>query len=127
MASTAVGANTEMEWHNDGHTVVLRLNKAQLEVVEVNCPSDNGGPCASDGRSSTSSDGLGCLVQYFIQRFGMDCNIGVCAPEETMAICWTILGDVHDPDAAQLWFVPVNDEVFYAWMTASEVSDEESP
>ena len=125
MTDTALGT-PDMEWHNDGHTVTLRLNKSELEVLEVTCPSDNGGPCASDGRSSASSDGLGCIVQYFIRRFGMECNIGVCPPEEIMAICWAMVGDKRDPDAAQLWFVPDNDEVFYAWMTQSSDPDQSS-
>ena len=124
MVNTAVGNNLEMEWHNDGHTIVLRLDKSQLDVTEVTCPSDNGGACESDGRSRTSPDGLGCIVQYFIRRFGIECNIGVCPPEETMEICWTILGDERDLDAAQLWFVPVNDEVFYAWMSSHQNADQ---
>ena len=125
MVETTATDNVEMEWHNDGHTVVLSLNKSQLDVVDVLCPSDNGGECESDDRSSSSADGLGCIVQYFIRRFGVECNIGQCPPEETMEICWTLVGDKRDPDAAQLWFVPVNDEVFYAWMSSHEDPDPE--
>jgi len=124
MVSTAVGDNLEMEWHNDGHTIALSLNKSQVEIVEVICPSENGGACESDSRSNLSPDGLGCIVQYFIRRFGVECNIGQCPPEETMEICWTLVGNKNDPDASQLWFVPVNDEVFYAWMSSHQNDDQ---
>jgi hypothetical protein len=96
-----------MEWHNDGHSLTLQINRTELLILEINCPG--GDECSTRH---------GCLVKYFVNRFGFECNIGVCVPEETLEICWALVGDPHDIDAAQLWFVPVKDEVFYAWMTS---------
>jgi len=103
--NTANAAQHDMRWHNDGHTITMRINRSEIEIVEVSCPG--GDECSS--RS-------GCVVKYFVSRYGLECNIGACAPEEVMEICWALVGDDYDIDAAQLWFVPIKDEVFYAWM-----------
>jgi len=99
----------EMTWHNDGHSLSLRLNKSELEITEIFCPNSPDRKCGDDDF---------CVVDYFINRYGFDCNIGVCAPNGTMEICWSLAGDPDNPDESQLWFVPINDEVFYAWMTS---------
>ncbi len=99
----------DVAWNNDGHKITLRLNKADLEVEEVICPhGDEEGPCNSQ---------LGCIVSYFINLYALECNIGVCPPEPEMEICWCVQGTFGDIENSQLWFVPVNDEVFYAWMS----------
>jgi hypothetical protein len=33
-----------------------------------------------------------------------------------MEICWTSVGSQTDIDSMQLWFMPVNDDVFGAWL-----------
>lgn len=98
-------AQASMEWNNDGHTITLRINRSELEILETTCPGTE--QCQSR---------TGCVVQHFIGRYGFECNIGACPPEEVMEICWALVGDDWDLDAAQLWFVPIKDEVFYAWM-----------
>jgi hypothetical protein len=114
-----VRSHDEMLWHNDGHSIILSIKKSELEVLQTNCPhEEEDGPCYSD---------VGCIVQYFIHRFGMECNIGVCPPEPTLEICWALAGEPRDPDAAQLWFVPVNDEVFYAWMVTQKEPQPDGP
>ena len=116
---SAVRNDDEMAWHNDGHVLLLSINKSELEVLQTTCPhDDDDGPCHSDA---------GCIVQYFIHRFGLECNIGVCAPEPTLEICWALAGDRRDPDAAQLWFVPINDDVFYSWMASRKTPQSDDP
>lgn len=102
--------DSEMLWHNDGHRIFLRIVKSELDVFDVSCPhlEQSGSPCYSLRH--------GCAVKYFINRFGMDCNVGSCMAKESLTICWSLVGDQVDLDESQLWFVPLDDEVFHAWM-----------
>jgi hypothetical protein len=88
----------------------LELNKSEVVITTVICP---GGP---ECQHST----LGCLVQYFTHRFGLECNVGVAPPEAEMPIAWTFTGDTWDVDAAQVWVIPVADEAFSAWMITQQ-------
>lgn len=98
----------ELTWHNDGHAIYLSLQGPEVLIQQVTCPGD--GPCTHRGV---------CIVDYFISRYGFECNIGSCEPAGEMEICWAVAGNPdRDFDEAQLWFVPINDEVFYAWMTS---------
>lgn len=99
-----------MLWHNDGHKITLRINKAELEILDIYCPNGRAGECHHDR--------WGCMVQFFIDRFGLECNVGVCPASEILQICWSIVGDRNDIEACQLWFVPLNDEVFHAWLVS---------
>ena len=99
----------DMIWHNDGHSLWLRIDKTELQILEVSCPDTEDSKCKSKN---------GCVVKWFVKLYGFDCNIGSCAPEEHLEICWTLVGDPDTLELAQLWFVPVKDEVFYAWMTS---------
>lgn len=98
----------ELVWHNDGHVIHLMLQGPEVVIQEVSCPGD--GECHLNDV---------CVVDYFTNRYGFECNIGSCAPSGQMEICWALAGSTdRDIDEAQLWFVPVDDEVFYAWMTS---------
>jgi hypothetical protein len=102
---------SEMVWHNDGHYIVLRISRSELEVVEVGCNNGDGGICYERD--------YGCLVQWFLTRYGMECNAGVCPAEEKIEICWTILGDRRNLDVAQVWFMPKTDDTFKAWLISN--------
>ena len=102
----------DMIWHNDGHELILRIVKSELEIIEIKCPNDSTGDCWDEKD--------GCLVKWFISRFGMECNAGSCPAVESMKFCWTIVGDIRNLDAAQLWFMPTTDETFSAWLTANK-------
>ena len=97
-----------MTWHDDGHTLKLRINKHELEILDIDCPNHDIGKCIDPVH--------GCLVKYFINRFGMECNAGSCDAVDLMSICWTLIGDNRIIDECQLWFMPKNDEVFSAWL-----------
>jgi len=105
-----------MVWHNDGHRLTLRIVKSELEVLETVCPNGDEGECLDSQ--------YGCVVQWFVDRFGMECNAGSCPAESEMEICWTMQGNSRDIESSQLWFMPVNDDVFSAWLTTKK-SDEE--
>jgi hypothetical protein len=100
---------SEMIWHNDGHHISLRINKSEVEITEIFCPNTLNSDCKHEH--------FGCVVDYFIDRFGLECNVGVCQAKSDLQICWSLVGDPYDLEACQLWFVPVEDEVFYAWLT----------
>ncbi len=106
---TLFAGSSEIEWHNDGHVLGLRLNKDSLEVSVIKCPGGDDRKCGQ---------GDFCVVDYFVTRWGLEPNIGVCSPAGELEICWTIMGDVDDPDMAQVWYVPIDDEVFHAWMVS---------
>jgi hypothetical protein len=99
---------TEMVWHNDGHNIHLRLNRSEVEIVSVDCPNKETGSCLIEDSE--------CLVSMFIDRYGFDCNAGSCPAAESIQICWTIAGNTKDIDSCQLWFMPVTDETFQAWV-----------
>lgn len=104
----ATGEQT-MEWHNDGHSLWLQIEKSELKILQTKCPENEDAKCGWD-------EPHGCLVTRFINLYGFECNIGTCHPEEHLEICWSFVGDRYLPDEGQVWFVPVNDAVFYAWM-----------
>ena len=108
---------TELLWHTDGHRIRLRLNKTDVEIIETTCPNGNSGECWNPR--------AGCVVQFFIARYGFECNVGVCPVEELLEICWSISGDQNDPEASQLWLVPMNDEAFHAWLVSKNVQSNE--
>lgn len=101
----------EQIWHTDGHQVHLRINKAELEVLEVTCPHEENGAC-----KNIAGD---CVVTWFVNRFGMECNAGVCQPSPVIDISWTIVGDINNFDSCQVWFMPMADEIFNAWLIAN--------
>lgn len=104
----------EMVWHNDNHAIHLRVNRSEVEIVHVDCPGENNSACQVDDQ---------CVVQYFIDRFGFDCNAGSCPASETIQICWTLGGNTKDLDSCQLWFMPITDETFQAWIESRLSSD----
>ena len=101
-----------MLWHDDGHSITLRINRSELEVLSITCPKSDDRKCASEEHD--------CVVEYYIHRFGMECNAGVCPATENMEICWTSVGSEHDVDSMQLWFMPINDDVFGAWLNTKK-------
>lgn len=95
-----------MIWHRDGHSIKLQLQKHELLITDVVCPGD----------SACSHEQAGCLVEWFLRRFGLDCNVGIAEPVGSMEIAWTLVGDTYDLDLCQVWVIPVNDEAFAAWL-----------
>lgn len=105
-----------MVWHNDGHKLTLRIVKSELEVIDIFCPNTENMNCIDEH--------YGCLVKWFVNRFGMECNAGSCPAEPEMEICWTLQGNKRDIEACQLWFMPINDDVFSAWLTTKKIDEQ---
>jgi hypothetical protein len=100
----------EMMWHNDGHKLILKLVKSEIEIESVYCPHGNEGECFIDD--------YGCAVRWFADRFGMECNVGSCYVDKSLDVCWTLVGNTRDMESCQVWFMPLADEVFSAWLTS---------
>lgn len=109
-------ANSEMLWHNDGHKISLQINRSEVEITDIYCPGES-------EESKCHIDGIGCVVTWFLNRYGMECNAGKCAADKELQICWTLIGDKKNVEAAQVWFMPMADEMFNAWLV-SEMRNE---
>jgi hypothetical protein len=105
-------AEQVMTWNDDGHSIQLRLSKSELEITGITCPNRDTGNCNDPVH--------GCVVTYFIRRFGLECNAGTCPPAESIDICWTLIGDSRVIEECQLWFMPKSDEVFSAWLETKQ-------
>lgn len=105
-----------MRWHDDGHTIFLQLNKSEVRVIAVLCPHafEQHGPCKHP-------DAV-CVVEWFLLRFGLECNVGVCDPAPEIKVAWSYVGDIAKSlDMGQVWVIPISDEAFAAWLiTQSE-------
>lgn len=105
----------EVSWHNDGHVLVMQLNHSAVKIIEVICPH-----ASSDEATCRHADAK-CAVEWFINRFGLDCNVGVCPPQENLQVAWTFAGEWHhELDQGQIWVMPVDDEAFSAWIITQQ-------
>jgi hypothetical protein len=98
-----------LRWHEDGHELWLQLVRDELTIATVICPNVNN----PDGDCHTRQ--ASCLVTHFLDRFGLECNVGVCAPEERLEVAWTVVGDKDDLDLAQVWIIPLTDDIYASW------------
>jgi hypothetical protein len=98
-----------VHWHDDGHVIWLELNKSELVILGVNCPNSD------DPEAPCRHRFVGCMVDWFMQVYGLECNVGVCEPSNELQIAWTIIGDTHDLDVCQCWIIPTSDDVFSMW------------
>lgn len=104
-----IDVDEAMVWHNDGHILHLLLNKSVLEIVSVDCPALLDRKCEHDDTP--------CVVRWFLQTYGLDCNVGVASPTAEMRVAWTFIGDRHkELGSCQIWVIPTEDEAFSAWM-----------
>jgi hypothetical protein len=103
---------TIIEWNNDHHVIKIILSKSTFVIDDVVCPAeDEKAPCRHE-----SIDG--CMVKWFLMRYGFDCNVGVANATHEMEIAWTRVTDSpYDPELWQVWVIPTADEVFAAWLS----------
>jgi hypothetical protein len=106
-------------WHNDGHSIYMVLNRNEIEIQVVSCPGHENRECQI-GK-------FDCIVDWFLDRFGLDCNVGVCELSSTMEIAWSVQGDVEDPDLCQVWIIPLADEAFSAWLATQNIEGPDTP
>lgn len=99
-------------WNVDGHRVLLQLNRNELSIQMVVCPDKENRPC--------SLAGLDCIVTWFLDVYGLDCNVGVSEVASEMELAWSVQGDFSDPDLCQVWVIPVADEAFSSWLETQQ-------
>lgn len=105
----------EMIWHDDNHRLVLQIIKSELKILLTICPhkDEETAPCRHPDAA--------CIVEWFISRYGFDCNVGVCSPMPELEIAWSFVGDMHrEIEAGQVWIIPKNDEAFAAWLISQK-------
>lgn len=95
-------------WHQDGHRIQLQLHRNELSIQMVLCPGDEDRACQV-GK-------FGCIVEWFLTVYGLDCNVGISEVASEMEIAWAVQGDTDDADLCQVWVIPTNDEAFAAWL-----------
>jgi hypothetical protein len=106
-----VNTDEEIKWHNDGHVIHMQINKSNLEITSVDCPHKD----KSEG--ACKHDDVNCVIEHFLNIYGLDCNVGVVAPSADLSIAWAFIGDRHkDLGACQVWVIPIEDEAFSAWI-----------
>ena len=110
--------NETTVWHSDGHSIYMVLNRNELEIQVVSCPGGEDQACRVGN--------FECIVDWFIGRYGLDCNVGVCEVNPTMEIAWSVQGDTSDPDLCQVWIIPVADEAFSAWLSTQNIGGVET-
>lgn len=109
----------ETVWNDDGHIIVLQLNQSELRVLETECPHPAGeGECWHYE--------VGCVVGWFVKRFGLDCHVGVAPPKDKMRVAWSWVGSAHDLDMAQVWIMSTDDEFYSAWSFSQMNPDTDS-
>ena len=97
----------EMMWHKDGHSIDFILDKSNLIIAGIHCPSEDG--------KCRNRHGL-CVFKLFVDVFGLDCNVGSCPATSPITLCWTNVGDFEDIELMQIWVIPRNDDVFGSWL-----------
>lgn len=108
----------EMEWHNDQHSFSLEIQRENIRITEVHCPNDK------DSNAPCAHRTVGCLVRWFLNNYGLDCNVGVCPAAPEIGIAWSLQGDGYELDMTQVWIIPTSDPLFAGWLATQESDDE---
>lgn len=104
-------AADQLVWNDDGHRLWLELNREHLVVLSVFCP----------GPDAMCRDRHGtCVVTQFVERYGLECHVGQCPPDEHLVVAWTLQGDIDDPDASQVWLISTSDSLYASWRSAQD-------
>lgn len=103
-------------WNVDGHKVLLQLNRNELSIQMVLCPGHESRSCRVEN--------FDCIVTWFLDMYGLDCNVGVSEVASEMELAWSVQGDVSDPDLCQVWVIPVADEAFASWLETQQLTAE---
>ncbi len=97
--------NDVIEWHDDGHVIVLELKQNEVYVTTVMCPKE----CKC---SHADAD---CVVTFFVEAYGLDVNVGTCPAAEKIQVAWTFIEKSKDLEGCQVWITPVDDPLFSAF------------
>lgn len=102
----------EVLWRNDNHSFSLEIQRETIRIVDIACPHDDN-PEAPCGHRHA-----GCLVRWFLTRYGLECNVGVCPAAAEIPIAWSLHGHGEDLDLTQVWVIPASDPLFATWLAS---------
>ena len=117
--------NDLIQWHNDGHIIKTMLNKSLFLIDSIVCPNkEKTAECYSEALD-------GCIVSWFLNRYGFECNVGIAPAAAEMEIAWTLVSESnYDLELCQVWIIPTEDSVFSAWLatqkTEAKTDDQKS-
>tara|TARA_Y100000004_G_scaffold156594_1_gene181823 strand:- start:6126 stop:6467 length:342 start_codon:yes stop_codon:yes gene_type:complete len=109
----------ELAWNVDGHRILINVNNTEIDVTPSICPfgAQEDAPCYHEGIQS-------CVVNYFINTYGLETNTGVAPAQPSMEIAWAMSGSKWEVDLVDLKIIPVDDPNFSEWYNS--ITDETS-
>ena len=102
--------SNEYVWHVDGHHLFLNINNDRLEVTAGPCPFGQ-----SEEADCYHAGIGGCVVAFFVNLYGLDCNVGVAPPHPTMEVAWSSEGSPWEIDLVEFVMIPTIDPQFVDW------------
>jgi cytochrome c oxidase subunit 2 len=77
-------SESTMTWHEDGHSFCVTIDKSVAMPTMFHCPNrvDETSACMHDGD---------CVVERFMDVYGLECNVGVSEVSGPVEIAWTII------------------------------------
>ena len=104
---------TEINWNVDGHRLLVTINKNTVDISTSVCPHGNveGAPCYHAGIQS-------CVVNYFINVYGLETNHGIIPASDSVEIAWATSGSDWDVDLVEFHMIPVSDPHFADWYSS---------
>lgn len=105
-------ADVNAEWVADGHEVKVVANEDKFEVTFYSCPNKR-----RKGTDCWHPQADGCVVDWYVFRYGLELNKGSAPIEFPMKVAWTHVGDTADLEKSQVWLIPMNDDAFAALLT----------
>lgn len=117
-----MSSQRELEWHNDGHRVIVLIDRSNVVVNLEYCP--NGG---KPNTACWHKEVDGCLVKYFVQMYGLEINEGMAPASLFRDISWTFI-EGYDLYTSQAFIIPNEDELFSEWVESQmkEYNDTET-
>lgn len=102
---TALEFTGEPEFIQDGHIISFVLDRDEVKISEIHCPNV--------GRTSLCNRRRNfCVVERFIDAYGIDLNLGRVVLNGPIEIAWSpVHGDESDLDLEfdTVWYVPIDD------------------
>ena len=103
----------ELSWNVDGHRILVNINQNEVDITPSICPhgATEDAPCYHEGIS-------GCVVNYFVNTYGLEVNTGVVAAQPSIEIAWAMSGSKWEVDLVDLKIIPVDDPNFSDWYSS---------
>jgi len=108
----------EAVWRNDGHEMFVTLRNSECNLEIAACPHRD-----KPDTDCFSAEADGCIVRWFLDTYGLECNVGIAPAASRMTIAWTRMGGETLNDC-QVWVMPAEDEAFRGFLEQIENGDD---